>query len=60
MGCTLGYRWAAFWQGVHDGWAQPQDLTQGMTYQFHACNFWYDFGANVGQFWGRLFHRETQ
>lgn len=45
----------AFWLGVKDGWAQPEDLTSGLTWDNNdALNEAYDRGANVGQFIGRL------
>lgn len=52
--------WNAFWKGIADGFAQPFDLTTGMTYTSGRLNKVYDHGANIGQFLGRLLNRRAE
>lgn len=43
----------AYLQGLRDGWAQPWDLSMGMTYGDDR-DAAYDHGANLGQRIGRI------
>ena len=51
----------AFRTGLLDGWEQPWEITSGMTYDDLLCQSVWDYGANIGQFVGKLvsFHRYT-
>ncbi len=45
----------AFWRGVQDGWAEPAELSAGLTYDDDAHaprSVAYDEGANLGQWLG--------
>jgi hypothetical protein len=58
MTCT---KLKAFWLGVKDGWAQPHDLSMGLTWDDRDdLNLSYDRGANVGQFLGRVMLRRER
>jgi hypothetical protein len=45
----------AFKLGFSDGYIQPIELTMGMTYSSNWSQFCWDMGANLGQFFGKVF-----
>lgn len=44
-------------QGVKDGFAEPYDLSQGLTWDSRFFNETYDHAVNVGQWLGRRLRR---